>query len=121
MNRSIKRLKFQILTNMNDMDLTYPKVDEMHSRGECNITGRFLRQIVKGEREPGLKKLDAIADLFGVFTHTLICDSCTLSQTKFASDKHLNEIISKYLEADDEGKTRIIHAASKPRKQRKQK
>ena len=105
---------------MNDLDLTYPKIDQMYARGECHITGRFLRQIVRGEREPGLKKLDAIADLFGVLAHSLIIDPNELGNADFFHDSKLKNLISNYLEADDEGKDKITQAAKNTLRKPKQ-
>ena len=41
-------------------------------RKECEVGGRFSRQITPVERNPGPKKLNVIADLFGVATGSLL-------------------------------------------------
>lgn len=101
---------------MNDTDLTYPLVDRMQIRDEALVTGRFLRLIVGGEREPGLQKLDAIADLFGVSTASLLeVDSYEVSSEEF--DDALKEIIKTYSQATPEGKQAIESTAKiAPRK-----
>jgi hypothetical protein len=106
LKRTIETLKLNIVRLMNDTDLTYPLVDRMQIRDEALVTGRFLRLIVGGEREPGLQKLDAIADLFGVSTASLLqVDSYEVSSEEF--DGALKEIIKTYSQATPEGKQAI--------------
>ena len=115
MKRTINILKVNIINLMNQNDLTYPQIDRMQIRNESSITGRFLRQIATGEREPGLKKLDAITDLFGIDTAALLTAPSGISkkaQIQLELDDSLRELIRNYNLATEEGRKAIESTAN---------
>tara|TARA_R110000822_G_scaffold73371_1_gene176394 strand:- start:92 stop:463 length:372 start_codon:yes stop_codon:yes gene_type:complete len=108
LKRTIEILKLNIIKLMNEKDLSFPFIDRMQIREECEITGRFMRLIINGEREPGLAKLDAMADLFAVPTHSLI----ETKETKIVGENQntkLDMLISNYSNSTTEGKEAIEH------------
>jgi len=119
MKRTIETLKLNIVRLMSDNDLTYPLVDRMQIRDECSVTGRCLRLIVSGDREPGLLKLDAIADLFCVSTASLIQVEKGTDSVTDCFDEALQIIIKQYSRSTTEGKSAIESTARiAPRKTR---
>jgi transcriptional regulator with XRE-family HTH domain len=117
MRRSTDNLVSNIIRLMNDRDLTYPQIDRMKIRDECDVTGRFLRQIVTREREPGLKKLDSIADLLGVTSSDLLRSANTQDEVV---DERFSELVENYSTSTNEGRSAIeLTARIAPKNTRK--
>ena len=97
-------LRINVATLMNRHDLTYTDIDRMKSQGKVNITGRFVRQLVQGERgSPGLDKLEELASLFGITAWQLIRP--TLARE--TSTDSVEELIAEYVAATPEGQENI--------------
>jgi transcriptional regulator with XRE-family HTH domain len=106
MKRTIEILKLNIVRLMNLNNMTYGQIDRMQVRDEAHVTGRMLRLIVKGEREPGLEKLDAIADLFGVETSDMLERNINRNSENTLSRK-AQQLLENYHSCNDVGKKAI--------------
>ena len=95
MKRTIEILKLNIVRLMN-----------LNNKDEAHVTGRMLRLIVKGEREPGLEKLDAIADLFGVETSDMLERNINRNSENTLS-RNAQQLLENYHLSNDVGKKAI--------------
>ena len=106
MKRTIEILKLNIVRLMNLNNMTYGQIDRMQVKDEAHVTGRMLRLIVKGEREPGLEKLDAIADLFGVETSDMLERNINRNSENTLS-RNAQQLLENYHLSNDVGKKAI--------------
>ena len=103
-------LRERILWHMAKKGVNYVQMDHAQIKGQCNVTGRYARQLVLLNQSPSLKKLEDLADYFGT---TIIDLLLPLDETYGNTDESADVIRVKqnYIRSNNEGKRVITGVA----------
>ena len=111
-DRLDQNLQERIVYLMHLKDVTYRDVDEAQIKGECSVTGRYLRTLVMGGQSPTIRKLVDLSTYFGTSVIDLLLPLSESYESPYEDEPADEAKLRKnYLRSSKDGKAIINEVA----------
>lgn len=105
-------LRERLLYHLHLKGLSYKDVDHAQIRGQCNCSGRYLRQLVMGAQSPSIRKLADISEYFDTTVLELLLPlGESVYENKNEEQADVANLKNLYSRSSPIGKTTIIAMA----------